>query len=180
MKHLWILLFCIITSANADVYRWHDEQGRVVYSDEYVPGSELVDLPSLPTYTPTPILEPVVSVEEDDTTEEDLVPDYQLSITSPENDQTVRANDGNLDVTIKLVPELDNEKRGDQLIVLVDGQQQGSAISETNFKLTNIDRGTHTLTVSVVDSEGKILKISKAVTFHLQRHAGGRPRPTPL
>ena len=173
MKHLWIVLFCIFSSANAEVYRWHDEQGRVVYSDEYVPGAELVDVSDLPTYTPTPILQPVVDLEKDDSTEEELVPDYQLSITSPEHDQTVRANDGNLDVTIELTPDLDNEKRGDQLIVLVDGQQQGSAISEINFKLTNIDRGTHTLTVSVVDSDGRILKISKAVTFHLQRHAGG-------
>ena len=177
MKHLWILLFFITTSAHADVYRWYDEQNRVVYSDEYVPGAEKVDISDLPTYTPTPILQPVIPVEEEDTTEEDLIPDYQLSITSPENDQTVRANDGNLDVTVDLTPELDNEKRGDQLIVLVDGQQQGSAISATNFKLTNIDRGTHTLTVSVVDSDGKILKISKAVTFHLQRHAKPRRQP---
>jgi len=177
MKHLWIVLFCIFSSAHAEVYRWHDEQGRVVYSDEYVPGAELVDVSDLPTYTPTPILQPVVAVEEDDATEEDVVPDYQLSITSPENDQTVRANDGNIDVTVDLTPELDNKERGDQLIVLVDGQQQGSAISEKNFKLTNIDRGTHTLTVSVVDSEGKILKISKAVTFHLQRHAKPRKQP---
>lgn len=177
MKHLWILLFCIITSANADVYRWYDKQGRVVYSDEYTPNAERIDVPSLPTYTPTPILQPVVAVEEEGATEEDLIPDYQLSITSPENDQTIRANDGNIDVTVDLTPELDNEKRGDQLIVLVDGQQQGSAISEKNFKLTNIDRGTHTLTVSVVDSEGKILKISKAVIFHIQRHAPPRKQP---
>ena len=177
MKHLWILLFFILSSAHAEVYRWHDEQGRVVYSDEYIPGAELVEVSDLPTYTPTPILQPVVAVEEDSTTEEELIPDYQLSITSPENDQTIRANDGNLDVTVDLSPALDNEKRGDQLIVLVDGQQQGSAISEANFKLTNIDRGTHTLTVSVVDSEGKILIISKAVTFHIQRHAKPRKQP---
>ena len=57
MKHLWIVLFCFLSSAHAEVYRWHDEQGRVVYSDEYVPGAELVDVSDLPTYTPTPILQ---------------------------------------------------------------------------------------------------------------------------
>jgi hypothetical protein len=35
-------LFGIATAAHADVYRWTDAQGRVQYSDRWVPGSTLI------------------------------------------------------------------------------------------------------------------------------------------
>lgn len=35
---------CVCTIARADVYRWVDEKGGVHYSDQWVPGSELIKL----------------------------------------------------------------------------------------------------------------------------------------
>lgn len=36
------LFFGVMAVAQADVYRWHDAQGHVQYSDRWVPGSELI------------------------------------------------------------------------------------------------------------------------------------------
>lgn len=38
----FLVLSAAATSAQADVYRWVDAQGRVHFSDKWVPGSELV------------------------------------------------------------------------------------------------------------------------------------------
>ncbi|PHS69668.1 MAG: DUF4124 domain-containing protein [Methylophaga sp.] len=169
MKHLWIILFCFLTSANAEVYRWFDKNGYATYSDEYHPDAEVVRVDELPTYTPVPIQQPTISVTENEIDEEaSRIPDYQVEITAPEHDKTVRVNNGNVLVNVDIQPEL-NSERGDKIIAMVDGQQQGEALAELSFTLTNVDRGTHTLTVSVVDSSNKVLKLSKSVTFHLQR-----------
>ncbi|MFW5451680.1 MAG: DUF4124 domain-containing protein [Methylophagaceae bacterium] len=172
MKLLWIALFCVMTSAQAVVYRWHDENGRVVYSDEFHPNAEIIDMPSLSTYVPTPVTQPVITLNEDPSVADEalLVPDYQIKITSPENDGSIWGNDGNISVSVDINPELDSE-REDKLIILVDNQQQGSAIGQTNFTLSNLDRGTHSVVVSVVDNSGKVLKLSPSVTFHLHRRA---------
>ncbi len=175
MKLLWIALFCVMSSAQAVVYRWHDEHGRVVYSDEFHPNAEIIDMPSLSTYVPpSATQQPVITLNEEPLVEGEaaalLVPDYQIKIISPENDGSIWGNDGNVSVSVDINPELDSE-REDKLIILVDNQQQGSAIGQTNFTLSNLDRGTHSVVVSVVDNSGKVLKLSPSVTFHLHRRS---------
>lgn len=172
MKYIWIALFCVISAVNAEVYRWYDEHGRLVYSDEYHPNAEVVDVRNLSTYTPTPTQQLVVTANEQAPEDEGVaeIPNYQVSIISPENDQSVWQNDGNLAVSVDIKPPLDKE-RGDKLLVMVDGQQQGDAIPTVSFTLSNLDRGTHSIVVSVVDDKGKLLKLSQPVTFHLHRRS---------
>lgn len=171
MKYLGIVLFCFIASANAEVYRWHDQQGRVIYSDEYHPDAEIIDTPTnASTYAPVAI--PTISDDGDNTGPEDeaFVPNYNVKIISPKDNESVRGNNGSLSVSIDINPALDLE-RGDKFIVLVDGQQQGEASDTTSFILSNINRGTHSLVVSVVDVDGNPLKLSAPISFHLQRHS---------
>jgi len=48
-------LIGVVATAHADVYRWNDAEGRVQYSDKWVPGSVLVKTDkNHPSQQPTP------------------------------------------------------------------------------------------------------------------------------
>ena len=58
-------------------------------------------------------------------------------------------------------------------------EKQGEPSTSTSFSFTNVDRGTHTLAVAVVDGDGKELIRSATTTFHMLRAAVGAPVPAP-
>ena len=95
---------------------------------------------------------------------------YQkLEIISPADDETVRENAGNVNVTVGLIPNL-RVDLGHRLVLFVDGPQRFQAVSTSpQFQFTNLDRGTYTLRAAVVDPKGKEIASSKPSTFHLLR-----------
>ncbi|MBM2829513.1 MAG: hypothetical protein HW411_303 [Gammaproteobacteria bacterium] len=70
-------------------------------------------------------------------------------------------------VSIALEPAL---KAGDQLVLYMDGSKVSEGTG-SQFNLTNLDRGTHSLSVAVVDASGKELQRSKSISFHLKMAA---------
>ncbi|PCH65457.1 MAG: DUF4124 domain-containing protein [Gammaproteobacteria bacterium] len=169
MKYALLLLCGVLVSAHAEVYRWVDKSGTVIYSDQPHPDAELVDIQTSPSYTPVAIPEQALSATED-VQDEIEVPAYQIKIVSPENDVSIRDNAGTVTISVDVVPELDVD-RADQLTVKLDGQTLSEPQSSTSFTLTNIERGTHTAQVSIVDKSSNTLQSSQIVTFHLQRHS---------
>lgn len=174
MKHYWLLLCLFLAPAQAEIYRWVDADGNVVYSDEAHPNAETIDLPESTTYTPVEESESEpeilkLSPEEDVTeTSEAEVPAYQLRIIAPANDESIWVNNGNVTVSLVVEPGL-NAERGDQIIVRLNGSPVEGPQASTTFQLNNINRGSHTLTAAVVDNTGATLTNSAAVTFHLHR-----------
>jgi len=61
--------------------------------------------------------------------------------------------------------------------LIMDGQllQEGR---QAQFKLENVDRGTHTLTTEIIDEQGRVLIRSPSTSFHMLRVAVGN-RVTP-
>lgn len=165
MKYALLLLCGVLVSAHAEVYRWVDKSGTVIYSDQPHPDAELIEVESSTIYSPVAIPEEIQS-----TVEEIEVPNYQISIVSPENDVSIRDNAGTVTISVNVIPELDAE-RSDQLVIKLDGQTVGEPQFSTSFTLTNIERGTHTTQVAIVDKSNKTLTSSKTITFHLQRHS---------
>jgi hypothetical protein len=167
---LYLLLFLTFT-VHAAVYRSVDEFGNVVYSDTPVEGSEEIRLNVAPGYeTPVvPDLAPQVITEQEQT-EELEEPNYQVTVVSPEHDQSIRDNAGTVTIEVQVQPEL-NQERGDLIQFQLDGQNVGQAQPSTSFTLTNIDRGSHIVVASVIDKTGKVLKRSRSVLFHLHRRS---------
>jgi len=173
MKPYWLLLFLFLAPAQAEIYRWVDADGNVIYSDEPHPDAETVDLPEATVYTPVgaeqdnevEILK-LAPEEEADNSQANLA--YQLRIIAPANDESIWVNNGNVTVSLIVEPELDVE-RGDKVLVTLDGARVGEPQTATTIQLTNLNRGTHTLSASVVDSNGATLTSSSNVSFHLHR-----------
>jgi hypothetical protein len=98
-----------------------------------------------------------------------------LAIRSPQPDEAVRANDGNVSVALDLVPGL-QASAGHRLRVTLDGQVLAAPASGSSVALQNLDRGEHTVQVAVVDAEGRELIVSPAVSFNVLR-VGAEPPP---
>lgn len=168
------------------VYRKYHPDGVVEFSDKPLRGGDELKVEEVPTYRfgadgkpattttakPTSPTSPAQTAQPASTTPKLRTTKLQpgayssLTITSPTRDQTIRANDGNITVSFNLVPELQRFK-GHQLVYLLDGKVFLKTAQPQTLK--NLDRGTHTLVLQVVDKNNKLLIHSDSVSFHIKR-----------
>ena len=174
MKYLLIAIGLIFPLAgSAEIYKSVDADGNVVFSDKPSPDAEKIDIKEIQTiesqpYKPfeyTPPAEPAVSGYS------------KLDITTPLNNSEVRENSGNISVIVNIEPEL-NVGAGDKLLLYLDGSKLQEGTS-TQFQLTNIDRGTHTVSVTAVDASGNKITRSSDVIFTLLRYSALQPNAPP-
>lgn len=180
MKYTWLITLLLVTSAQADIYRSVDAEGNIVFTDEPGPGAEKIEVAPASVISPEPSIttgdEEVDEIlklspeTEPAVTEQaaDAVPAYQVRIIAPADDESIWVNNGNVTVSLIVEPQL-NAERGDLIVLSVDGADVGQPQPSTSFQLTNLSRGTHTASATIVDSAGSPLTTSATVTFHLHR-----------
>jgi len=150
----------------AAVYMEKDAEGNTVFTDR--PSSEnakpikltppsIYKAPAIPTPSDSP-----------STDQNNDAQGYEfVTITHPADDSPIRENSGALEVNIDLIPALKPDHR---FVLLLDGipatEGQG-----TTLRLQNIDRGTHTIQVQIVDDSNNVIISSESVTFHMLRVA---------
>lgn len=158
------LLFSVSQAVLAEVYTYVDADGNRVFTDQPHRNAKKVDIaptnrvdqptkaPSRAS-TPKPAARPIFH--------------YQLlRILAPEPDSTIRDIEGNLNVTVSNDPEL----QPDHLYrLLLDSKPYGEPTRSPVFPLTNIDRGTHQLSVEIIDQYGRVLERTPNQPFHLIR-----------
>jgi hypothetical protein len=185
-KWLPILLCFCVTAVSAEMYKWEDEDGKVHYTDQ-PPNSQQAEELSLPPLNSYKAPDLGVSNQDSPEYDDDLGPDSaspdmmpgqeggvaayeKLTITSPKMNETIRNNDGIVPISFTLTPE-GGLKEGDEYRLMLDGRplEQGG---ETT--LVNVDRGSHTVKLQVVDANGVPKLSSQAVIFHLHREADGK------
>jgi len=169
--HLLVLFLLPLITYADDIYRSVDRDGNVTFTDEPDTKAELIELEELPTYeaAPLPILPIENTVQQEEEVVEDIKkPKYKISITSPEQNQSIWAGGGILTATVSVQPEL-NSQRADKVQFKLDGKKVGEPQTGLSYSFENLDRGSHILAVSVVDNKGKVLKTSKSVLFHVHR-----------
>jgi hypothetical protein len=157
-------------NSTAEIYKRVNPDGSVEFTD--VPGSakeEPVKLAPMSTFKATPTA-PTRSPSSRPTAS--LNKYTLLKIISPADNTSIRDNAGNLSINVSVSPSL---RAGHKLVLLVDGSSKAEGQSG-QFKLTNIDRGSHTLQAKVIDAANKPLISSKTVTIHLQRFSALRNR----
>jgi len=171
-----ILMLLAPGPVSAKIYKWILPDGSVSYSDQpQVKGAKAVELPPLQTYSPPPT---------PSATEQSSAPALDLSykkveVVTPKADETVRDNGGTISVQLAIEPAL---KTGHEVKILVDGKSVGSGRA-TSASVSNLDRGSHTISATITDADGKVVKSASSVTFHLQRSSklqpGRVPKPKP-
>jgi hypothetical protein len=144
----------------AEVYRSVDENGNVVYTDKPSPDAEKIKIDKVQTIPAGPDNFKYTPPEKPD-----LGNYTKLEIVTPENNHVFTGNIGDVTVSVTIQPAL---RDSDSLIFYMDGQKQGDSRSNS-FQMTNLDRGTHTAKVDVVNKDGRSLKSSAPVSFIMKR-----------
>jgi hypothetical protein len=187
MKRFSVLLMLVAGLVQADVYKSVNSKGEVVYSDKPTPGAERLKLPPLQTYKqlPLPQLTPTPEKPEKPAVKKLY---ENMAFLEPENEATVRNNQGVVTVRLALEPALKTQL-GHKIQFFMDNGPHGPPVQNTTMGFSNIERGTHTLSATVIDSDEQTVMSSDTVTFHLHRESifnpnnpknPNRPKPTPL
>jgi hypothetical protein len=171
MTRFYILLISVLFSVSVSaetVYKKTQPDGSVEFTDRESKDSEEVKIrkpttftaPRLPRLTlPSKKLSPSFK--------------YELVIIKPVNNTTIH-NKPDVLVSITLQPSL-SSGYGHQIQYQLGAQSITSDKTSVIFK--NVDRGTHSVNVSIVDSEGEIVSPVASSTFHLKRFFKKPPPP---
>ena len=169
-NHAWLkgalvcLLILIGHSANAEVYTYIDAEGNRVFTDQPHKNAKKVDIAPSNQIRSTP-----KKTRQASNAKPKPGPLFQyqlLRILAPEPDSTIRDVQGNLIVTVTNDPEL---QPGHNYRLLLDGEVYGSAGRSPVFPMTNIDRGTHQLSIEIVDQFGRVAERTPNQPFHMMR-----------
>ncbi len=169
MRCFLIILMAVFlfgSQSYAEVYRWVDSAGKISYSDKPQPGAEEIEIDVAPSISDTKAISDAEPPEEDEKSEKI---NYKIKILTPENDESLRDNAGNVSIMLKVTPKLDPEK-GDMFLVYLDGVASLDKQSGLFFTMQNIDRGTHNLRVELVSPDEQVLASTSSV-FHLKRYS---------
>jgi hypothetical protein len=175
---LLAILSLAASAAFANVYTWTDANGNRVFSDQPGPGSEPVKLGPVNTVEIAPAPQLSTPSGQGATQQLQQGPRYErLVITNHQNDEAVRANDGRVTLVVETEPPL---SRGHLLRAEIGGQPASVAVPGNGERvhqllLNNIDRGSHSVTATVVDARGEVVQRSAPLELHIQRTSLNQP-----
>ena len=183
MRFFLTILILISAAANTQAaqYKYTNENGVVSFTDKppYA-GAEEMSPPQLQT-TPAVKYKPKPKPVEAPTIETIKIKYLTFEINSPKNNETIRSNNGDISILIKLIPEL-SLKDGHYINIYLDNKLVKKHIRTYQITLNNIDRGSHNIKAVIKDTEGKIIKTSSNTLIHLHRFSAlhNKPNQMPL
>jgi len=163
---LFTLMSLACTAAvAATVYKWVDENGVVHFSDQPHENAEKVQLKAPQTYSAPKTPAPAPQAPQQGASKS--APAYQTCVVSePVNDQ-VYMNTSTVTAGVLTQPAV---RPGDTAIVTLDGQRvPGVPANGGQFTISPVDRGTHSIQMTVQDLSGATVCSSAAVTFHVHQ-----------
>lgn len=172
MSYKYILLFALYSTSSLanTVYTWEDSDGVRHFSDAAPTESVNSKALSLPTSTTQQEVIPEKSVVPKSEKQKKKKPSeadkkLTVAIKNLTQEETIRSSRGHLTVLANL-----NRKLGvdEKLQLMLDGSAYGLPQSRSEWKLTNIDRGTHIITV-IAQKNGKRIASSSIITIHMHR-----------
>lgn len=166
-KLLVIPLILLAVPATAEIYRYVDENGSMVYTDQK-PSEDAtpVDLPGLTVMdAPKPATSPTRTSASDGSEVPEVYPD--LTVLSPRREETFQGTGNTLPLRLASRQAL---RGSDQVVVFLDGSQQGSFTSLA-VDLQDVPRGAHDVRVEIRDAQDRVVGTAGPVTFHMKQHS---------
>jgi hypothetical protein len=163
---LFTILFVAGCSASlaGTVYKWVDDNGVVHYSDQPHENAQKVELKAPQTYSPAKL--PATQTYRSEAPAKQAAPYQTCVITEPTSDQMFM-NTSTVTAGVNVQPPV---RPGDTTVVTLDGQQvPGVPANGGQFTISPVDRGTHSIQVTIKDPTGASVCSSAAVTFHVHQ-----------
>lgn len=166
LSMLLYLFSSLASTAEMKIYRWVDEKGKVHFSDTAVPGTQEIEVKINNLFSIEKTEGILNQLPIADKPDDVAIINYQATILTPQEDQTLRSNDGTINIYVSTKPEKENTQT---LQLYLDGKKLGSPQISPTMRALNINRGTHQVQVVLLDKNGKELTQTQVVTIHLQR-----------
>lgn len=163
IQTILLLMMASQVMAQSKVYVSTDKNGNTVYSDIPLNGAKAVVVGNSITIQSPPKSSTVTIPRQSES------PSYQVIISQPKDNATVRNNNGSVDVKFRVIPPL---KANHHISLLLDGNKYTGNTTVNNltgFSLQNIDRGTHTIKAELKNDKGKVIASSLPITFYMHR-----------
>lgn len=159
------MIACLIAPpASAEVFTYIDGQGNRVFTDQPKPGNAKRVPLATGNRMSAPDTAPAIAARKP--TQEALFRYDMLRVLVPEPDATARSTEGEIIVSVTSEPGL---QQGHLYRLLLDGQPTAEPGPSPVFPLSNIDRGTHQLSVEILDAQGRTVERTANQPFHMLR-----------
>lgn len=159
------LFMLLCTQGLAQIYKYEDEQGNIIYSDsppEEEPGLEPADLPEI-------ILQPSVEVPENIPQAAPGPEEIEISIHAPVNEEIIPNHQMHIVIRANASRALG---QGEKASLIVNGQEYATSRSIHNWQITDLVRGEYSIQIQVV-YEGAVIGQSETVVVYVQRNTIG-------
>lgn len=162
-----MLLTLVMTGVLAEeIYREVDEQGVTTFSDQAMPGGEKIEVREPMTFSDPLVREQMKRQEEKPSPGASAQVRYRVSITDPTPGSAVRNNAGNLTLQVSVDPIL---RQGHQVELTMNGSKIRVLGGSGSVALSNVDRGTHSFVLNVVDAKGKVIQKGEKIDITMLR-----------
>jgi hypothetical protein len=158
------------TVAAREVWKWIDEKGIPHYSDQPVPGATRIEVStgnvsqSQPSFNaPAEPAAPAAAPGEAYRT---------FEIARPQSDQVFINNTGQVDVEVRVDPQL---QPGHSLHLYLDGRLIQEHTGSTSYALQNLPRGTHSIVATINDPRGTRVRETSPVMFTVRQESIAQP-----
>jgi len=155
-----VTLVTSVHAASSKIYVWRNAEGVLVFSDSPKPGAEEVKVKD------SNIASSSINTSVLDITPKIIEEKYQVEITQPTNNSTIRDNTGSVHVQGRIIPIF---KQGLKISLLLDGKPYQKPQSFSLFALRNIERGEHVIKMELINDKGKVIASSSPTTFYMHR-----------
>ncbi len=174
MLRIALPVFLLLSAASVPaetVYKYVDENGNLVFTDEPRKGAEALDIKPVATMPALPTTPPQ--------REKAVAGPFHYNkvlIVSPENQHNFINESDPIVVQVAVSPNL---RTDDRVQLLLNGAPRGAPISSTSFTLDNLERGEYQAQVKILDKDGKEMGSSDSVTFQVKRFSKLMPGNQP-
>ena len=158
---------CVVSTALATTYVRVEKDGSKTYSDRPLPGGQPIELQPAQGYTAPP--QPSSGSRIGYLQEEVDNFTYASCTVTPANDSTF-TNPESVPIAVATNPPL---RPTDTVILKIDGQNAGPP-GTMNFTLSPVNRGTHTVSVSITSRTGRPV-CNASSSFHVMRPSVNSP-----
>lgn len=164
LKYFAIMLLFLSTLSVAAIYVETGKNGETIYSDTpsgnaksiVVPSDKPVSTLKIPAVT-KPVVQSASSAE--------AKPSYTTFVIASPKDQETIQNQPSFPVELTVAPTL---QTGDKIQLFLDGKLSQTAAS-TRFELAQVERGTHQIYATIVDSSGSTIKQTNTITVYVHQ-----------
>jgi hypothetical protein len=172
-----LLLLAIFASAafaaEQTVWKWVDERGVTHYSDRPVPGATKLELNIGRRASDTDNATPSASSTFDRPDSTAAGPTYRnFEIWKPADGESLINTGGAVSVNVRIDPPL---QPGHGLSLYLDGRLVGDGSNATEYSLTEVPRGVHSVMAVVTDRRGQRLQETAPVRFNVRQESIASP-----